>query len=284
MGLRAAGRLGRAVEATQVSREQVHGLAGYALGADANPLVMLRRVAFVDEAGALAENADVALLRWAADHNLGQDDEAVRHVADRRERVLQALSARGCTVVRMRVRPLWRLAVGLGERANPYELGLSLHGTFGWPVLPGSTLKGVTCAWAAQNDAPDDRLAAVFGWPRAGRDDPPADERGRPACHGSVRFLDGIPAGGPVNVSRDVLTPHVQPYYRGAAPPAEWHNPIPVGFLTVDAGSFAVDLAGPVAADVRDAADWFRHAADELGVGAKTAAGYGYLDVAEVGS
>jgi CRISPR type III-B/RAMP module RAMP protein Cmr6 len=87
-----------------------------------------------------------------------------------------------------------------------------------------------------------------------------------------------------------VLTPHVQPYYRdtsrdaatgNAAPPAEWHNPVPVGFLTVCGGSFAVDLAGPVAGDVRDAARWFRCAVDELGVGAKTAAGYGYLTVAD---
>ena len=107
---------------------------------------------------------------------------------------------------------------------------------------------------------------------------------GRPdAARGTVRFLDGIPAGEPVMVEADVLTPHVKPYYDGAAtgkpvPPAEYHNPVPLAFLTVR-GAYVVDLYGPDADDVSLAAGWLMKAGDELGAGAKTAAGYGYLSV-----
>jgi CRISPR-associated protein Cmr6 len=99
-----------------------------------------------------------------------------------------------------------------------------------------------------------------------------------------VRFLDAIPAGRPVTVIVDVLTPHVKPYYDnngdGAAdslvPPAEYHNPVPVNFLTVS-GTYAVDLYGQDGRDVETAARWLAEAGEELGAGAKSAAGYGYL-------
>jgi len=58
--------------------------------------------------------------------------------------------------------------------------------------------------------------------------------------------------------------------------PAEHHNPAPISFLTVT-GAFAVDLYGPDAGDVAKAAQWLIDAGAELGAGAKTAAGYGYL-------
>ena len=100
-----------------------------------------------------------------------------------------------------------------------------------------------------------------------------------------MRFLDAIPAGQSVAVEADVLTPHVKPYYDGAAtgnpvPPAEYHNPVPLTFLTVR-GAYAVDLYGPPGEDVGLAAEWLKKAGDELGAGAKTAAGYGYLSVHE---
>lgn len=61
-------------------------------------------------------------------------------------------------------------------------------------------------------------------------------------------------------------------------PPAEYHNPVPLTFLTVR-GAYAVDLCGKNDKDVRLAAGWLERAGDELGAGAKTAAGYGYLSV-----
>jgi CRISPR/Cas system CMR subunit Cmr6 (Cas7 group RAMP superfamily) len=52
----------------------------------------------------------------------------------------------------------------------------------------------------------------------------------------------------------------------GAAPvpPAEYHNPVPLMFLTVR-GTYAVDLYGDNEADVALAARWLAEAGDELG-------------------
>jgi len=292
----AAGPLGGVLEASGAA---VRGRFGYQLGPGANPRVMLERVAFVDEGGRFDEQAEVALLGWSADHDLGQEPALVGLVARRRDQALQALESHGWTVQRLRVTPAWRLAVGLGNRANPYEIGLALHGTYGWPVIPGSTLKGLTHAFAAQSGAHPDQVGAVFGLPRpadpaqpppTGNDPGKAGQDGLElnARRGTVWFLDALPAGAPVRVARDVLTPHVQPYYRDTqselparrpSPPAEYHNPVPVAFLVVDGGSFAVDLAGPDADHVTAAAAWCSAALSDLGAGAKTSAGYGYLQV-----
>jgi CRISPR-associated protein Cmr6 len=222
-------------------------------------------------------------------------------------------------VVRLHAEPEWRLAIGLGNKANAHEIGISLHGTYGCPIIPGSSLKGLAAAWAADSDADPAEVRRVLGSPRrdiataagstssAVTSDAAADRKGASpqpspaalhsgsddeapgatqpsAARGTVRFLDAIPAGRPVTVIVDVLTPHVKPYYDnkgdGAAdslvPPAEYHNPVPVNFLTVS-GTYAVDLYGQDGHDVETAASWLTEAGEELGAGAKSAAGYGYL-------
>lgn len=256
---------------------------------DANALILMRRVAFV-EGGAkvkLDKAAARTLLRWAVEENLGQQAALVESVGLRRAAALAALAKRGETVVRLRITPEWRLAVGLGNRANPHEMGLSLHGTYGWPVIPGSSVKGLTAAWTqplVDAETVDPALfEAVFGTPRIRPIRPPRTPKEKPR-RGSVRFLDAIPVGGPVTVTRDVVTPHVQPYYAAAGrdgepvPPAEHHQPIPWEFLVISRGQFAVDLIGP-AEDVAQAAVWCAAAFDDLGVGGKTGAGYGYATV-----
>lgn len=254
-------------------------------GAGSNALIMVNRIG-IYEAGRpgqpgtgrikLAKAGKRALIRWACEEKLGQDAELVAAVERRRDLALRAMRRdeghRLCSFVRLLATPEWRLAAGLGNNANAHEVGLSLHGTYGWPVIPGSSLKGLALAWARSSPEvkPDD-VERVFGTTR----------------HvGSVRFLDAIPVGRPVAVEADVLTPHVKPYYDSVAsgtgrpliPPAEYHNPEPVTFLTVR-GTYAVDLYGPDQEDLKLAAGWLRQAGDELGAGAKTAAGYGYLTV-----
>ena len=290
--VQAAGPLGSVV---QVVDTGVSTRSGYRrrLGAGSNTLVLLSRTAFVDRGGRGDDQARRALLQWMAAHRLGQDRELVARVAARRKHALERLRARGLTVVRLQATPMWRLAVGLGNQTNAHETGLALHGTYGWPVIPGSTLKGLTCAWALQSSAAPDQVAVVFGLPRvqsltAPADASPADDQPR-ASRGGVRFLDALPVAAPVRVALDVLTPLVQPYYTdtsgnadgaaGRQPPAECHNPVPVQFLVIDGGSFAIDLVGRSAEHVERAADWCAAAFDELGTGAKTAAGYGYLKV-----
>jgi CRISPR-associated protein Cmr6 len=285
----AAGPLGRVIESDGLA---IKARTGYQIDPDANALIIMNQLAFIDDRGTLDEKARRPLLRWAADTDLGQDEDLVRDVAARRSKTIEDLRAAGQAVIRLRADPEWRLAIGLGNRANPHEIGLSLHGSYGWPVIPGSSLKGLAAAWAAGSGVPDADIQRVLGSPRptgrtgaAGdtnrRDTPPV--RGEHA-RGSACFLDAIPADGPVAVAVDVLTPHVKPYNESMAgssgrqpmPPAEYHNPVPVNFLTVS-GAFAVDLHGLDERDIELAAGWLTAAANELGLGAKTAAGYGYL-------
>ncbi|MGB0931982.1 MAG: type III-B CRISPR module RAMP protein Cmr6, partial [Chitinophagales bacterium] len=50
---------------------------------------------------------------------------------------------------------------------------------------------------------------------------------------GKVQFFDAYPTDAP-KVVPDVMNPHYAPYYNGDKPPADYHNPIPIFFLTVD--------------------------------------------------
>jgi len=294
--IEAAGPLGSVIFREQVksARGDWYQLGGFAFGTGSNALIMLNRVAFYDpQRQKLDDGGKRALIRWACRDKLGQDDGLVADVAHRRAAMLRALAARSRHCVRLRVQPEWRLAVGLGNKANAHEIGLALHGTYGWPVIPGSALKGMTAAWAASSDADPRDVWRVLGAPRRDVPLPPAGlgDQGKPPepAKGTVCFLDAIPDEQPVAVEADVFTPHVKPYYDGMArpggtdvPPAEYHNPVPLTFLTV-CGAYVVDLYGKSDKDVRFAADWLMRAGDELGAGAKTAAGYGYLSAGREG-
>ncbi|MEV0966619.1 type III-B CRISPR module RAMP protein Cmr6 [Streptomyces sp. NPDC049910] len=268
-----------------VTRTGVRRRSGRGAWKGANALVLLRRTAFVTYSGdtvrEIDKEATAALLKWAEQQHLGQDAGLLADVLARRERALKALHAGRHTVVRLRARPQWRLVVGMGARENAYEIGLALHGTYGVPVIPGSTVKGLTAAWAQETGQDSALMDTVFGAPRPGRPGTPRQ--------GAVRFLDALPLQ-TAKLARDVLTPHAQPYYRStdtgesttaptAVAPAEHHNPIPVPFLTVRGTRFAVDLTGRDPEAVEQAAAWCTQACDALGAGAKTATGYGYLAV-----
>lgn len=302
----AAGPLGKVLisDGTGIRPAAGYRLPGSEFRAGPSALIMMHRVAFFNDGnGKLDDAGQRGLLKWAAEYGLGQEPGMVRAAAARRALAVRQLRAQGHHVVRLLATPEWRLAAGLGNNANPHEIGLSLHGTYGWPVIPGSSLKGLAAAWASAVVAGPGTLPGigpadirrVFGTPRQRPAAPPdpdglAEGGGRPDrrrdAGGTVCFLDAIPAGSPVTVSVDVLTPHVKPYYettrggseRPADPPAEYHNPVPVNFLAVS-GAFAVDLYGRVRADVDLAAKLLSSAADELGAGGKTAAGYGFLSV-----
>jgi CRISPR-associated protein Cmr6 len=301
----AAGPLGRLLSCTGT----LVTAAGLDLSKEhSNAWIMLHRLAFPTLAGTGIELEDAhkqALLRWAAGCDLGQSPDLIKAVLARRDAALRPLRDDG-RAVRLHAMPEWRLAVGLGDKANAHEIGLALHGTYGWPVIPGSSLKGLTAAWALESGESAGDIAAIFGTPRPRADEPDGDLLGdaydQEATHstwmppepatedvaakGAVCFMDALPAGAPVKVEIDVLTPHVKPYYDGArpgsekrpVPPSDRHNPVPVFFLTVR-GAFAIDLVGPDDTTVGIAADWLTCAADQLGVGGKTSAGYGYLTI-----
>jgi CRISPR-associated protein Cmr6 len=251
----------------------------------ANALLTLRRCALVKRAGSWEIDKE-RLLAAAVRDGLGQgdggDDTLLAAVRQRRIAALASLTTSGVAVTALRLVPEPFVVTGVGEESLT-EVGLTLHGTYGWPAVRGSTLKGVAHAYARQTDAPD--RTEIFG--TAGGDDQGDAHRDDPGKQGGVLFLDAVPYR-PLPVRQHVMTPHLREYYEPGsadrAVPAEYHNPAPVPFLAIegdDDGGLLVTLAGPAELVAR-AATLLRAAVQEIGLGAKTSAGYGYLRAEEV--
>ena len=182
-----------------------------------------------------------------------------------------------------------RLAIGLGAD-HPLENGLTFDRVVGVPYLPGTSLKGL-CRAASQildEDRADEQcryryLGSEDSW------DPHPDDRSQ--C-GAVCFLDAYPED-PPKLEVDVLTPHYPQYYKATAKgqpsqgPVDWDSPNPVTFLTVAAGArFRIRLLSDIGTDDerKRAFAWtwkeLLEGLELLGLGAKTAVGYGLMSVA----
>jgi CRISPR type III-B/RAMP module RAMP protein Cmr6 len=163
-----------------------------------------------------------------------------------------------------------RLIVGLGAESM-LETGITLHHTYGMPMIPGSALKGLAahyCNRELGSENPDLRVsqkhhAVIFGTTEDS---------------GHVVFHDAWILPGGKGLVRDVMTPHHGAYY-GCLPgsmPTDFDDPNPVGFLSV-AGRFRV----AVSCENRDWADFALHllkaALRDWGVGGKTTSGYGRM-------
>jgi len=195
----------------------------------------------------------------------------------------------------------WRFIPGLG-RKGPLEVGFTFH-RYGFPILPGSSVKGVARTWAFyqianQINAPE--LEALEKVLIADGDEEPryltwrnkhpqsiqnlvTDFRavfGTTAQAGKAIFFDAIPDA-PPKLEVDVMSPHYPKYYGGEEYPTDRQNPIPIPFLTVAAGQtfwFAVGWRDADNPNLRQKAEeWLRKGLKNLGAGAKTSAGYGYF-------
>jgi len=208
----------------------------------------------------------------------------------------------------------WRLIAGFG-RKGPLEVGFTFH-RYGFPYLPGSSLKGLArtaavvelwniCRQAVELNALDDLLAepddqkynshfaALLPQAAQAEIDLAAQIRaifGTQDDAGLAVFLDAIPdAGQTVKLELDILNPHYPDYYREGKPPTDWQNPIPVYFLAVAAGTrfwFGVGWRLPTFTDddstrLEKAEGWLQFGLQELGAGGKTSSGYGFFTTPE---
>lgn len=193
-----------------------------------------------------------------------------------------------------------RLLIGHSGSASVLEVGVTLHPYYGFPVIPGSAVKGVTRHFCEETK-PDNR----YKWEQIFGNEP---ESGAPA-EGAVVFYDAWPVirdSGRGILEMDNITTHYPAYYReyqkqkppeGDKPnptqravakkdapvfPTDNQNPIPVFFLAVPRGvtfRFAVrpsastdkpELAGVALGLIKEALITF-------GIGAKTGSSYGYF-------
>jgi CRISPR-associated protein Cmr6 len=168
-----------------------------------------------------------------------------------------------------------RLLIGLtGQGA--LETGCSLNRNYGMPYIPGSSVKGIARAWANQHlTGHSDELEQLFGT---------ADSEQLHRVSGLVTFHDawwipfGIDKTEPKPFVLDVVTTHHQDYYNGnQAEPSDKDSPIPNHLLAVQ-GSFLFVLEGePTAIELCQTL--LEKALVNNGIGAKAAAGYGYMMV-----
>lgn len=163
--------------------------------------------------------------------------------------------------LRFRLRQAGPMVVDYG-RVHVLESSLSLDRGLGVPRVAGSALKGAARAFGEAEEGDGRLLQNLFGLLGEA---------------GAVHLLDALPEGGRFELGVDVLTPHFGAYYRGDSPPGDWLSPVPTTFLTVVATTFVFDLEGRDPALVKEAAGLLRAALQDQGVGAKTAAGYGWF-------
>ncbi len=173
-----------------------------------------------------------------------------------------------------------RLAIGLGG-ASVTEVGITLHHTYGTPVLPGSGLKGLASHYAAavwgrkdpQYAAGEEAHKSMFGT---------TGDSGFLVFHDAWIRPDSLGANN-CGVVLDVMTPHHPDYYMrdDQTAPTDFDDPTPIQFLTVR-GIFrlVVECNGEGA----EAGKWAQlglklllEAVKYWGAGAKTSAGYGRM-------
>jgi len=217
----------------------------------------------------------------------------VKIFADRHKRTIEAFNL---SVSRCEGAIDWRLIVGLGNE-SVYDSSMTLHHVYGIPYIPASAVKGVVRSWIITERFDQDEKAAikdkgfcdVFGCPKKIKDTLSYYNEER---QGKVWFFDAFPLSRP-EIEVDIMNPHYMPYYSNGEPPADYHDPKPIPFLTVKRGTVFQFLFGVKEKECADkmiesgqfhgrkpsdvVKEWLKKALEEHGIGAKTAVGYGYM-------
>jgi len=193
-----------------------------------------------------------------------------------------------------------RLLIGHSGSASVLEVGVTLHPYYGFPIIPGSAVKGVTRHFCKDTEQLNsDKLEEIFG-------NEPGSE---PPLEGAVVFYDAWPIirkPGRSLLELDNITTHYPDYYReyqqqkppeGDQPtstdratgkedasvfPADNQNPIPVFFLAVPRDvTFRFAVRPSANTDrpelTRVALQQIEKALVAYGIGAKTGSSYGYF-------
>jgi CRISPR-associated protein Cmr6 len=163
-----------------------------------------------------------------------------------------------------------RLFLGLGG-AHVLETNVILNRTYGVPLIPGSALKGLARAHA-RNVLEDEWVRRVlFGFQSAAPD--AIDEAGYLLFHDAWWVPD--PADTPLTA--EVVTVHHPEYYgsRGRIPATDCDSPNPSHQVAIR-GSFLFVVEG-VEYWAQLGMQILRDALENVGIGGKTASGYGYF-------
>lgn len=184
-----------------------------------------------------------------------------------------------------------RAVIGLGSE-SVLETGITLHHTYGAPIIPGAALKGLAAhycdqVWGAQHpEFKQEVYEEGHKKPRSGQHHQilfgTNKNSGHIVFHDAWITPDSLVAPNQ-GLVLDVMTPHHSGYYtmKEETAPTDFDSPIPLPFLSV-AGTFHVAVSCNVA-DANGKA-WELRALHLLtqalatwGAGGKTNAGYGRM-------
>lgn len=173
----------------------------------------------------------------------------------------------------------WHMVTGTGE-AHPLENGFRWHHGLAVPYLPASSLKGMLRAWLTCWDTEkftQQEIALLLG----------NEQKSDVASVGNLILFDALPIECPT-LTLDVMTPHCGDWYQNGATnpgqpdrvPADWQSPVPITFLAVKEATFLFTLAARNDASqsqLGKVMEQLDDALTSLGIGAKTALGYGVM-------
>jgi len=188
---------------------------------------------------------------------------------------------------------LGRLVIGLGGE-NVLETGITLHHTYGTPIIPGTALKGLAShycdrVWGNEANKKEFKRDGVFYKAIFGST---AESQDKDSGH--IIFHDAwiTPESLVGSLQPDVITPHHREYYsdkNGMTPPTDFDSPKPLTFLSM-VGIFHVMVSCDVVGELNRAKNkvegqlWaelsfnlLTEAIQYWGIGGKTNAGYGRL-------
>lgn len=210
-------------------------------------------------------------------------------LCDRQESVFQSLAE--ANRLHFKAVSISPFATGMGIE-HPLENGFSFLKPYGLPYLSGSGIKGVLRKAAEElcdklygegnKNWTQDAIHILFG--REVEDKDTETERTR----GALTFWDVLPEPFENTLAMEIMTPHYSAYYQEKQTPHDAGQPNPIVFLVVPAGSvFSFHVTCDAKRLGTPPLDWkpllqaaFEHAFTWLGFGAKTAVGYGAMQMA----
>ncbi|MFZ3071232.1 MAG: type III-B CRISPR module RAMP protein Cmr6 [Anaerolineaceae bacterium] len=220
------------------------------------------------------------------------------------------VTAQAIRAIPFRMKTNGRLVVGLG-RKGPLEAGFTFS-RYGFPILPGSSVKGLARAWGLLEIAEclgEKKLDNLANTMEIGEESKflneinnykPTDSAlqlaqdfriifGFTGKCGKAIFLEALPDGATLpDLQLDILNPHYPDYYMNdgrKAPTDNQRRSQISNFITVAPGVsfwFAVGWQSNCENDPEKrqfdlAKKWLEMGLEKLGAGAKTSAGYGYF-------
>ncbi|MEM1725037.1 MAG: type III-B CRISPR module RAMP protein Cmr6 [Thermoplasmata archaeon] len=238
-------------------------------------------------------NEDIQKFKW--------DKDFLTQLTTRRSQIIQVLKNSGFNSKCITALCAWRLVIGLGA-SHPQETSMTLHHIYGIPYIPGSAIKGVTRHWTVLkfaeqkaktgNKSFEDSINEIAKALDAGNnlglsfnvDSKSVDFKsvieifGTQEQKGKVIFMDAYPVDD-INLKIDIMNVHYPEYYSGDKPPADWQNPIPIKFLTVENTKFQFCLLSKEDTLLDEVEILLKLSLKEHGIGAKTSLGYGIFNI-----